>query len=261
MLQYSPWKTEQNEFDPQQEALLEEQLAFSNGYISQYAYFEEPYSGEQRVGTFVEGVLRASSSSPLEIPNPAVISVRLGDERLDLHYWQTQRFYRCLHKGEARLERHFTATSPKGHTVEVDAARQLNMKNPHLLEISYSVRFVDYEGLISFLTLISDSKRFDEWYTLQASIDDKIACMWLQAKDGDKQVSVAQRHWLYKNGALQDDRAVKIDKKNVLGFAHMTDVVKGDVFTMKTVLSIVDSTRFMKSELTAKAIENLPSSL
>ena len=113
MLQYSPWKIEQTEFNPEKEVSIEEQLAFSNGYISQYAFFEEPYSGEQRVGTFIDGIHRSGSSSPLEIPNPSIISLRLGDERLDLHHWQVEKFYRCLHKGEAQLERRFTATSPK----------------------------------------------------------------------------------------------------------------------------------------------------
>ena len=257
MFQYSPWKTEQNQFDPQNEVQAEEQLAFSNGYISQYAFFEEPYSGEQRVGTFLEGVHCADSNSPLAIPNPCVISLRLGDERLDLHFWKVEDFYRCLHKGEARLERKFTATSPKGYAVEVNAVRQLNVKNPNLLEVSYTVKFVNYEGLISFMALIGDSRTSSAWLPLKTSINDDIAYLWLQAEDGDFQMCAAQKHALYKNGILQTDRPIKIDKKQVLGFAYMTDVLKGDTFTMKTTVSIVDSNKFAKAELTKKALEKL----
>ena len=148
MLQYSPWRTEQTKFDPQNEVQAEEQLAFSNGYISQYAFFEEPYSGEQRVGTFIDGIHREGTSSPLEIPNPSIISLRLGDERLDLHNWQVEIFYRCLHKGETRLERNFTATSPKGFTIEAKSERRLSQKNPHILEITYTVKFVNYAYLL-----------------------------------------------------------------------------------------------------------------
>ena len=65
MLHYSPWKTEQSQFDPEREVQMEEQLAFSNGYISQYAFFEEPYSGEQRIGTFIEGVTHDDHTAPM----------------------------------------------------------------------------------------------------------------------------------------------------------------------------------------------------
>ena len=257
MLHYSPWKTEQTEFDPQHEVQVEEQLAFSNGYISQYAFFEEPYTGDQRVGTFIESIHHAGTNTPLEIPNPSVISLRLDDERLDLNHWKVEKFYRCLHKGDVKLERRFTATSPKGTTVEVSAERSLSVKNPHLLEISYSVKFINYTGLISFMALIGESRHTEDWYPLQTFINDDIAYMWLQAADSDLQLCGAQRHTLYKNGVLQNERPLKIDKKNVLGFAYMTDVFPGDTFTMKTTVAIVDSNRFPKAELTARAIEKL----
>ncbi len=147
MLEYSPWKIEQHAFEPQSEVTTDEQLAFSNGYISQYAFFEEQYSGARKVGTFVESIMRADNSQPLEIPNPTNISLRLGDERLDLNHWQVESFYRCLHKGETCLERQFTATSPHGYTIEVSSLRCLNVKNPHFLNLTYSVRFVNYEGI------------------------------------------------------------------------------------------------------------------
>ena len=257
MLQYSPWKIEQTEFKPEQEVSIEEQLAFSNGYISQYAFFEEPYSGEQRVGTFIDGIHRCGSSAPLEIPNPAIISLRLGDERLDLHHWHVENFYRCLHKGESLLERQFKATSPKGFTVEVKSCRQLCVKNPHVLEVSYSVKFVNYEGLISFMALMGDSRYPTEWHPLQSAIDDEFASLWMQAEDCDVQVCAAQKHELYKNGVLQTERPIKIDKKRVLGFAFMTDVLPGDSFMMKTTVSIVDSNQCAKADLPKKALEYL----
>lgn len=257
MLHYSPWKTEQSQFDPEREVQMEEQLAFSNGYISQYAFFEEPYSGEQRIGTFIEGVTHDDHTAPMEIPNPSIISLRLGDERLDLHNWQVEKFYRCLHKGEVSLERQFTATSPKGYKVEVKAVRQFSLKNPHFLEVSYSVKFINYKGLISFMALIGESHDAADWYPLQTSIDDEFAYLWLQAAEGDVQICEAQSHALYKNGVLQTDRPIKIDKKRILGFAYMTDVEPGDTFTMKTGVAIVDSHKFLKSELPAKALEKL----
>ena len=257
MLHYSPWKTEQTEFDPQSEVQIEEQLAFSNGYISQYAFFEEPYTGQQHVGTFIEGVHRAGTTTPLEIPNPSIVSLRLDDERLDLNHWHVEKFYRCLHKGDVILERRFTATSPKGYTVEVAAERQLSVKNPHLLETTYTVKFLNYTGLISFMTLLGEGNHAADWYPLRSLINDDIAYSWIQAAEGDLQLCAAQRHTFYKNGSLQSERPIKIDKKHVLGFAYMIDVFPGDTFTMKTTVAIVDSNRYPKNELTRRALEKL----
>lgn len=261
MLHYSPWKTEQTEFDTEHEIQIEEQLAFSNGYISQYAFFDEPYSGPQRVGTFIEGLQQTPGSMPQEIPNPVVISLRLDDERLDLDHWSVEKFYRCLHKGEAMLERTFTAVSPKGFRVEVVSKRQLDVKNPHILHLDYTVKFVNYKGLISFMALLGDATRTKDWYPLQTSIDEEVAYMWLQASEGDMQVCIAQQHELLKNGKPQTERAIKIDKKRIMGYAYMTDVAAGDSFTMKTNIAIVDSRRFQKSKLPLQAVEKLGLSL
>ncbi len=113
------------------------------------------------------------------------------------------------------------------------------------------------EGIISFMTLIGGSTHVVDWYPLQTSIDDEVAYMWLQAADSDTQLCAAQGHSLLKNGQEQTERPIKIDKKNVLGFAYMTDVRPNDLFTMQTRVAIVDSRRFAKSELTKRAIEKL----
>jgi len=257
MLQFSPWKIEQTEFDPQKEVQIEEQLVLANPYISQYAFFEEPYSGDQRVGTFINGVMREGTNTPLEVPNPSVVSLRLGSERLDLNQWKIQKFYRCLHKGQARLERRFTATSPEGFTVEVVSERQLSSKNPHMMELKYTVKFVNYSGLISFMSLLGDAHHTTDWHTLQTYIDEEVAYHWLKAENGDLQVCAAQRHELFKNGEKQTDRPIKIDKRRVLGYAYMTDVVPGDMFTMHTIVAIVDSRDYAKADLPKKAMENV----
>ena len=257
MLQYSPWKIEQMAYEPSEETLVEEQLAFSNGYISQYAFFEEQYSGAQLVGTFLQGVHRPNESEPLSLPNPSNISLRLHDERLDLNEWKVEDFYRCLHKGEARLERRFRATSPKGYTVEVEASRTLNQKEVHLLEETYTVRFVNYAGVASFMTLLGDAHSGADWYPLQAAIEDDQAYLWVQAASVNLHVCMAEKHLFYKNGELQSERPIKIDKTGLLGFAYMHDVCPGDVYTIKKRVAVVDSRDCPKAELPERALKYL----
>lgn len=257
MLEYSPWKIEQAAFEPSEEKKVGEQLAFSNGYISQYAFFEEHYSGEQLVGTFLQGVHRQNDPSPLSLPNPSGISLRLHDERLDLNEWRLEDFYRCLHKGEARLERRFRATSPKGYTVEVEASRMLNQKERHLIEETYTVRFVNYAGVASFIALIGDASSAADWYPLQASVEDDYSYLWVQSSALDLHVCMAERHVLYKNGELQAERPIKIDKSRVLGFAYMHDVCPGDVYSIHKCVAVVDSRDCPKAELPSRALKYL----
>lgn len=257
MLQYTPWKVEQNSFDPQAEAQLDMQLAFSNGYISQYAFFEERYTGDKRLGTFIDGVLRPGTSEPLCLPNLAAVSLHLGENKLDLNQWKVERFYRCLHKGDARIERSFTATSPDGFTVEVHAERCLSLEQTNVFEEVYRFRLVNYAGPISFMTLIGDPQNDQDWYPLQTFIDEESAWLWLQAAHVNLQLCAAQTQQLYKNGVLFTDRPVKIEKKRVLGYSFMTDVYPGDEFTLKKRVAIVDSRTCPKTELPQRALLQL----
>lgn len=257
MLQYTPWKVEQNSFDPQEEPQLDMQLAVSNGYISQYAFFEERYTGEKRLGTFIEGILVPDTHEPLCLPNLAAVSLHLGANKLDLNQWKVERFYRCLHKGEARIERSFTATSPDGYMVEVQAERRLCQEQTNVFEETYRFRLVNYAGPISFMTLIGEPQSDREWYPLQTFIDEEAAWLWLQASRMNLQLCAAQTQQLYKNGVLFTDRPVKIEKKRVLGYSFMTDVYPGDEFMLKKRVAIVDSRTCPKTELPQKALAQL----
>ena len=133
MLKFNNWTIEQTDWLPNEEKEIEQQLTFSNGYLCQTAHFEEHYSGEQRLCTYIKGI-------ETSIINLSSISVRLHDERLDLHEWRVEKFYRCLHKNEPLLERQVTAISPKGHILELDVQRRLMEDNKGVMQLSYKVR-------------------------------------------------------------------------------------------------------------------------
>ena len=56
MLQYNNWTIEQSEWLPAEEVNLEQQLSFSNGYLCQTAHFEEYYSHNQQLRTYIKGI-------------------------------------------------------------------------------------------------------------------------------------------------------------------------------------------------------------
>ena len=163
MLQYNNWTIEQTQWLPENEVDIEQQLTFSNGYLCQTAHFEEYYSGEQRLCTYIQGV-----ESP--ILNISGVSIRLHEERLDLATWNVEEFYRCLHKNTPMLERKFLAVSPSGIRLRVHVKRQL-MPQEEVMQIDYEIVSENYSGPISLLAYLGGNLDTPNWYPLMNHID------------------------------------------------------------------------------------------
>ncbi|MBQ8385884.1 MAG: hypothetical protein IJX48_00330 [Paludibacteraceae bacterium] len=250
MLQYNNWSIEQGEWLPMQESDFEQQLTFSNGYLCQTAHFEEHYSGEQRLCTYIKGV---------EIPilNISAISVRLHDERLDLAQWRVEQFSRTLHKNEALLEREFVATSPNGHTLHVTATRRLLADKKEMMQLVYRIQSINYEGPMTILSLLRGGEDADRWYSLMNHVDDSICWQWSQLPAQNVQVCCAMNYHLTKNGVVVDKRPIKVEKQEVIGFSVTQSVKEGDVFELTKNVVVQDSLHNHKDLLIANTVSCL----
>lgn len=250
MLQYNNWSIEQGEWLPMQESELEQQLTFSNDYLCQTAHFEEHYSGERRLCTYIKGV-----ETP--ILNISAISVRLHDERLDLNEWKVKQFSRCLHKNEAVLEREFVATSPNGHTLHVTATRRLLADKKEMMQLVYRIQSINYEGPMTILSLLRGGEDADRWYSLMNYVDDSICWQWSQLPAQNVQVCCAMNYHLTKNGVVVDKRPIKVEKQEVIGFSVTQSVKEGDVFELTKNVVVQDSLHNHKDLLIANTVSCL----
>lgn len=250
MLQYNNWSIEQGEWLPMQESELEQQLTFSNDYLCQTAHFEEHYSGERRLCTYIKGV-----ETP--ILNISAISVRLHDERLDLNEWKVEQFSRCLHKNEAVLEREFVATSPNGHTLHVTATRRLLADKKEMMQLVYRIQSINYEGPMTILSLLRGGEDADRWYSLMNHVDDSICWQWSQLPAQNVQVCCAMNYHLTKNGVVVDKRPIKVEKQEVIGFSVTQSVKEGDVFELTKNVVVQDSLHNHKDLLIANTVSCL----
>ena len=242
ILQYSPWKIEQQTFAPEQEAEVEKQLAFSNGYISQYGFFEEYYSGEASASIFLKGI-----ESPLKANH--TVSVRLLEERLDLATWKLGDFYRCLNRESLKLERKMTATSPKGDTLEIESERQLSMENPHFTDITFTIRSVNYSGPMSVLPLLGGQDISLDWYPLQTDVALNYATIWLQSRRENVQVVIGMTYELEKNGVPTQVAPIRIEKKFIVGYSLTGAIKPGDEVKLRLRVYITDSRNYPLSNL------------
>lgn len=247
MLQYNNWTIEQHEWDPKDEAAIEQQLTFSNDYLCQTAHFEEHYSHPQRLCTYIKGI-----ENP--VLNISGISVRLHDERLDLATWKVEEFYRCLHKNTPLLERRFTATSPKGATLRVHAKRQLMIPQHEVMMLEYEVSSVNYTGPISLLAMLGGSENVLDWYPLMNHLDQNTCWLWLQLHDVDVQLCYAMQWQVLHNGKPITRRPIKIEKPHTIGYSMITEIKAGDTCVLRKYVAVVDSRSHKKENLIADAI-------
>lgn len=249
MLQYNNWTIEQTEWLPKEEAIIEQQLTFSNDYLCQTAHFEEFYSHPQRLCTYIKGI-----DNP--ILNISGISIRLHDERLDLATWNVKEFYRCLHKNQPLLERKFCATSPKGATLRVHAKRQL-MPQREVMLVEYEVTSENYSGPISLLAMLGGSENVQNWYPLMNHLGANQCWLWLQLHDIDIQLCYAMSWQVLHNNCPIERRPIKIEKPHTIGYSLTTKIKAGESCLLRKYVAVVDSRYHKKENLIMDAIKCL----
>lgn len=250
MLQYNTWTIEQDAWMPAEEKHIQQQLTFSNDYLCQTAHFEEHYSGDKRLCTYIKGL-----DTP--ILNISAISIRLHDERLDLAEWQVREFHRCLHKNQPLLERRFLAVSPIGHTLEITSERRLLAEKKEAMQLQYTVRSVDYSGPITILSVLRGGDEGHKWYSLMNYVGDDLCWTWEQLQPMNVQVCCAMNYQLFKNGHLLAQRPIKVEKQEVIGYSITHIIQPNDVFTLHKNVVVLDSLRNNKDTLIDQTVQCL----
>ncbi|MFZ4582673.1 MAG: family 65 glycosyl hydrolase, partial [Paludibacter sp.] len=198
-LQHDPWCIIEEGFHENKQLESESIFSLGNGYIGQRGNFEEHYSGEKMIGSYIGGIYYPepaehgiwkngyadTNDKIVNAPNWNIISVRLNDERLDLASWDIKNFKRTLNMHEGFLERSFEATNFKGHRIQVTVKRFLSMADTETAAISYTVKSLNFDGHISFLPLIDGDVRnkltnYDEpfWNVLQTKTEKDVCHLW-----------------------------------------------------------------------------------
>ena len=272
--QTDPWCIIEEGFHQNKQLASESIFSLGNGQIGQRANFEEHYSGETMLGSYIAGIYypeRAehgnwkngysdTNDKIVNAPNWTVISVRLNDNRLDLADWDIKDFRRTLNMREGFLERSFEATNFKGHRIQVSVRRFLSMAETEIGAISYTVKSLNFEGRISFLPLIDGDVRnsftnYDEpfWNVLQTKTEQDVSHLWAQTRRMDFHVCAGLTYSFYKNNELLNVNPTKIEKEKVAGFSVGTDIRIGDTVCLNKYVAVISSLNHPREELTLRA--------
>lgn len=275
-LQTDPWCIIEEGFHFNQQLESESIFSLGNGHIGQRANFEEDYSGESMLGSYVAGIYfpekaergnwkngySEANDKIVNAPNWTKISVHLNDEQLDMATWDIQNFRRVLNMREGFLERTFEATSFKGHRIQVSVKRFLSMAENEVGAISYTVKSLNYEGRISFLPVIdgdvkNKNTNYNDlfWNILQTKAEADVAYLWAQTRRIDFHVCAATTYILYKNNEQLNINPAKIEKEKMAGFSIGTDVRVGDTVCLNKYIAVISSLNHPREELTERACD------
>lgn len=274
-LKIDEWNIEEDGFHADKQRNSESIFSIGNGRLGQRGNFEEPYTSDSLQGSYLAGVSFLDRtkvgwwkngyphfySRIPNAPNWSGIKLRLIDEELNLAEWDIDEFNRKLHMKEGVLERTFTTTSPKGHTLRVHVEHFNSMAQQNLSVIKYSVESINYEGKISLIPFIDgnvehESANFNEkmWNIIRAETKTEYAYLWAQTKREDSQVCCAITYQLFKNGKVITNSPIRIEKEKSVGFSIGADVKPGDKLHLYKYAAITTSLYSDRKQLVEDAI-------
>ena len=155
-----PWKVIERKLNPESMRFWESLTSTGNGYMGMRGNFEEDYSGDSHLGTYIGGVWYPDKTrvgwwkngyphyfgKAINCVRMNGIHVELDGEALDLAKADVQDFYAELDMQQGLYQRRFTVHTEKG-SVKVRAERFVSLAQKELLAIRYSI-LADYDAHI-----------------------------------------------------------------------------------------------------------------
>lgn len=147
-----PWKVVETSLDKEHMRLSESLTSIGNGYMGMRGNFEEDYSGDTHLGTYIGGVWFPDKTrvgwwkngypqyfgKVINAVRMNGIHVEVDGVNLDLNQCEVTDFTRELDLQNGLFQRRFTVKLPGG-TVDVRAERFVSLAEKELLCIRYSV--------------------------------------------------------------------------------------------------------------------------
>ena len=156
-----PWKVVETGLDKECMRLSESLTSTGNGYMGMRGNFEEDYTGDTHLGTYIGGVWFPDKTrvgwwkngypqyfgKVINAVRLNGIHVEVDGEALDLNTATVQSFYRELDMQNGLFLRRFTVRTARGD-VQVEAERFVSLAQKELLAVRYSLT-PDYDAHVT----------------------------------------------------------------------------------------------------------------
>ncbi len=147
-----PWKVVETSLDKENIRLGESITSIGNGYMGMRGNFEEDYTGDTHIGTYIGGVWFPDKTrvgwwkngypqyfgKSINAVRLMGVHVKVDGETIDLNKCDVTEYYRELDMQTGIVLRNFTVSLPHGK-VRVNVKRFVSLAQKELLAVSYAV--------------------------------------------------------------------------------------------------------------------------
>ena len=268
------WKIIEEGFSANMQRSSESIFSIGNGRIGQRANFEEHYSGSTLQGNYIAGVYYPDKTrvgwwkngypeyfaKVLNAANWVGINIYVDGEMFDLATCKVSNFRRELNMYESALYRSFTAELPNGKIIEVNALRFLSLVQADLGPIKYSVKAVNFSGMVTFEPYIdfdvkNEDANYDEkfWSEISKKTTENRAFVTAATFKTDFNVCAGYTFTVAQNGEKLSPYQNLIERTKYASNRFSIDVKQGDTVEFIKYVAVASSLYYKKSTLQTQA--------
>ncbi len=264
------WSIIEEGFNPGMQEASESIFSLGNGRMGQRANFEEKYTGRSLQGTYIAGVYYPDKTrvgwwkngypeyfaKVINAPNWIGISVKAGDEELDMHTCIVKNFRRELNMQKGYLERSFVAELKSGKMLRVQAKRFLSIADDEIGAIRYAVTPLNFSGEIELIPYIDGNVKnrdsnYNEkfWNTVKTGTENGYTYLVAKTKKTDFAVCLSMKFEIEINHVLINMQPHLIKEKEYVGNKITIKAFENDTVVLYKYVSVISSLNYLPEGL------------
>lgn len=272
-IKVDPWKIIEDGFHPEYNRVSESIFSLGNGRFGVRGSFEEQYSGDSLIGSYVAGIYYPDPTRVgwwkngypdyyakiLNATNWIGINVKVDNEILDLAKCEILSFKRELNMMNGSLSRKVHLKFPSGNEVKIETLRFCSIADDEMAAVRYSVESVNFDGKITLNPyldgdVINEDSNYEEkfWIEEEKEIFKYGGYLTIKTKQLDFHLTCGMENVFYKN-----DEELEAEKENITREKHVSiyapiEVNKGDKVRIEKYVGFISSENHDKGVLFAK---------
>ena len=278
LFEIEEWKVIERSFDPLKQKQAESIFSIGNGCFGQRANFEETYSGDSLIGSYVGGVYYPDKTrvgwwkngypeyfaKVLNSCNWIGINIEVNGEFLDLNKQTILSFYRELDMKQGLLIRRFRVRFDSGKELEVESTRLCSMADDEMAAIRYSVTPINFSGNVKFTPyldgkVMNHDSNYDEFFWDEDShkVDLQKGYVCTKTKKTNFTVSTTMRFSFWKKDELLTIHPNTFSKEFYIENNFEYFLEKGTKYTLKKYVSITSTINHTEFSVIPRSINKV----
>lgn len=267
------WLIIEEGFHPDMNRESESIFSLGNGYMGQRANFEEQYSGDSLLGSYIAGVYYPDKTrvgwwkngypeyfaKVLNAPKWIGIDISVNGKPVDLATAKIISFTRTLNMKEGFLDRSFRIKVSKNKTLEFHSGRFLSMSEPDAGIVRYSIKSIDFEGVVDFNVYLDSDVRNEDanygkkfWKEVRREAAAGLGILISRTMETDFHVATGMCYEMHKNNKAISVKPSIVSREKYVANNFQVKIKAGDSLTLIKYVSVISSLNIPKDGLLNK---------